>query len=100
MSLPDVSGLPNCLETSNMKTETLLDHVGSKVTLEDNRDGEFCETIDCELEHITKNTFRVGITYFRADEITSSRMTPSSKVLQIIKDHTCAVTPDRSEYND
>jgi len=83
-----------------MKTETLLEHIRSKVTLEDNRDGGFCESIDYELEHITKNTFRIGITYFRSDEITSFRMTPSLKVLRIIKDHTCAVTPDHPGYND
>lgn len=71
-----------------MKTETLLEYVGSKVTLEDNRDGGFREFVDYELEHITKDTFKVGRKYFQTDEITSYRMIPSSRVLRIINDNT------------
>jgi hypothetical protein len=83
-----------------METTELLKHVGSEVTLEENRDGGFCEHEGWDLEHICKNSFRIGTFCFKADEITSSRMTPSSKVLRIIRDHTCAVTPDHPGYND
>ena len=83
-----------------MKTEQLLEYVGQKVTLEENRDWGFCEHVDYELEHITKNSFRVGIFCFKSDEITSYRFTPSFKVLRILKDETCAVTKDRPSQGD